>query len=141
MTLSHAWPLTPPRPPCSAIALPVRPAMRAWLSLVGMPKYQASTAQITIASRAADRATMASWEFVPKSTMLAIVWATVALSELMTKTPRKLKTADIRIAGLASMHLVVTQVAIALGQSVQPLTKMTPRVRPTESIRRGFDMT
>ena len=53
----------------------------------------------------------------------------------------KWKNADIRIAGRASIHRVVTQVAIAFGQSVQPLTKMTPRVRPTASIRSGLDVT
>ena len=38
MTFTHSAPLTPARLPWMAMAAPVRPAMRLWLSLVGMPK-------------------------------------------------------------------------------------------------------
>ena len=53
-----------------ATAAPESPAMRAWLSLVGIPKYQAVVAQITIAAMAAQRAMSESRASPPKSTML-----------------------------------------------------------------------
>ena len=69
MTFIHSSPLMPAAPPI-AIAAPESPAMRAWLSLVGIPKYQAATAQMTIEKSAAQSATSAWWESWPKSTML-----------------------------------------------------------------------
>ena len=141
MTLIHSLPLTPSSPPCRAMAPPVRPAISAWLSLVGIPKYQARTAHTTMAKRAALKATMASWELVPKSTIFVMVSATVAFSILMRKTPRKLKTAAIRIAALTGMHRVTTQVAIAFGASVHPLTRITPSVSRTAISSRGLDVT
>src|SRR5699024_5961681 len=124
MTLIHSEPLTPCRPPCTAMAAPVNPATSAWLSLVGIPKAQANVAHNTMANRAAQRATMASYEFSPKSTILVMVSATVALSILIRNTPRKLQTAAIKMAARTGMHRVTTQVAIALGASVQPLTRI-----------------
>ena len=53
-----------------ATAAPETPAMSAWLSLVGMPKYQAAVAQMTMAAMAAHSAMRASRESPPKSTML-----------------------------------------------------------------------
>ena len=47
---------------------------------------------------------------------------------VIMKTPRKLKRALIRIAGRTPMQRVLMHVAIALGASVQPLTKITPIV-------------
>ena len=78
---------------------------------------------------AAHRAMSASWESPLKLTMFEIVCATVELTMVITSTPRKLKTAAIRIAGFALMARVETQVAIALGASVQPLTIITASVR------------
>ena len=60
---------------------------------------------------------------------------------LMRKTPRKLKSAAIQMALLADIHRVTTQVAIALGASVQPLTSMTPKVRMTAAINSGVSVT
>ena len=40
-----------------ATAAPDIPAIKAWLSLVGIPKYHAAVAQITIAAMAAHKAT------------------------------------------------------------------------------------
>ena len=94
-----------------------------------------------MAKSAALKATIASWEFVPKSTILVMVSATVAFSILMRKTPRKLNTAAIRMAALADIHRVTTQVAMALGASVQPLTRMTPSVRSTAISSRGLVVT
>ena len=39
------------------------------------------------------------------------------------------------------MHRVVTQVAMALGASVQPLTKMTPSVSNVVTVRAGLEST
>ena len=87
---------------------------------------------------AALSATMAMWEFAPRSTRLVMVCATVALIILMTNTPRKLKIAAIISADCADMHRVVTQVAMALGASVEPLTRITPRVSTAATISSGF---
>lgn len=114
------------------------PAMSAWLSLVGIPKYQAAVAQSTIAKRAAQRAIIESFGSFPKSTIFAIVWATVALMDVITNTPRKLNTAAIRMAFFGAMDRVDTHVAIAFGASVQPFTKITPKVNTTMIKRIGF---
>jgi hypothetical protein len=45
------------------------------------------------------------------------------------KTPKKLKIAAIIIAERAEMERVETHVAMALGASVHPLTKITAKVR------------
>ena len=68
-----------------------------------------------------------------------MVCATVALSMVMISTPRKLKTAAIKIAAPGVMERVETQVAMALGASVQPLTRMTPSVSRTETARVGLE--
>ena len=78
---------------------------------------------------AAQSAIIADRVSLPKSTMLLIVEATELLILVIIKTPAKLKTALIIIALLTLMHRVVTQVAMALGASVQPLTKITPNVK------------
>lgn len=44
-----------------------------------------------------------------------MVEATLALNIVMTKTPRKLKNAAMRIAAFGPMALVETQVAMAVG--------------------------
>ena len=43
MTFTHSLAFTPSMPPWMAMAAPVRPAMRLWLSLVGMPNTEAAT--------------------------------------------------------------------------------------------------
>ena len=67
-----------------------------------------------------------------------MVEATEELMWVMTSTPRKLKAALIRMAGRTRMQRVLMQVAMALGASVQPLTKMTPSVNSTVISRTGF---
>ena len=113
------------------MAAPDRPAISAWLSLVGIPNHQAATAHMTMANRAAHNATKASWVFPLKSTISYTVVATLALIIVISSTPRKLKTAAMRIAARGDMQRVETQVAMAFGASVQPLTKITPRVSRT----------
>ena len=90
---------------------------------------------------AAHRAISASCVLPPKSTMLLMVEATDALSWVMMSTPRKLKTAAMMTAERTRMHRVVTQVAMALGASVQPLTKMTPSVSNVVTINAGLERT
>ena len=83
-------------------------------------------------NRLAASATSAVWVSLPKSTILDMVDATLALMCVIIRTPRKLNTAAITIAFLVDRQRVVMQVAIALGASVQPLTKITHRVRNAE---------
>ena len=78
--------------------------------------------------RDAESATKAVCVSDPKSTMLDIVDATLALMCVIIRTPKKLKTALIMMAFLVDMHLVVMHVAIALGASVHPFTNITASV-------------
>jgi hypothetical protein len=119
------------KPPFIATALPVSPAIKAWLSLVGMPKYQAKTAHKTIENNAAARAMAAFFVSPPKSTMLLIVTVTESFILLIRATPKKLKTADITRADRSFIHLVTTTVEMAFGASVKPFTKTTAKVRST----------
>ena len=64
--------------------------------------------------------------------------ATVLLIAVISKTPKKLKIAAIRIACLGRMARVEKQVAMAFGASVQPLTRMTPKVKTTVTASAGF---
>ena len=105
-----------------------------------MPKYQAAVAQMTIDASAPLRAMELALISVPKSTMLLMVMATLLLIRVMINTPRKLKTAAIKMAFFGLMARVEMQVAIALGASVQPLTKITPMVRMTVTKSAGLAM-
>lgn len=128
-------------PPWMAMAAPDRPAIRLWLSEVGMPSSEAPTLYTTMENSAAHRAMSAAFVSPPKSTMLLMVEATEALSCVMMKTPRKLKMAAMMTAERTRMHRVVTQVAMALGASVQPLTKTTPSVSNVVTVRAGLEST
>ena len=112
--------------------------MRLWLSLVGMPKIEAPTLYTTMENSAAHSATRASRVSPPKSTILLMVEATELLILVITNTPRKLNAALIRIAARTFIQRVVTQVAMAFGASVQPLTKITPSVSATVIRRTGL---
>ena len=114
--------------------------MRLWLSLVGMPNRAAATLYTTIENRAAHRAISASWVFPPKSTISLMVEATELLMWVMISTPRKLNRALSQIAGRTPMQCVPMQVAMALGASVQPLTKMTPSVNATVISKTGLEV-
>ena len=69
-----------------------------------------------------------------------MVCATVALSIVITNTPRKLNTAAMKIAARGPMERVEMQVAIAFGASVHPLTRITPNVSTTVTISAGLDV-
>ena len=90
---------------------------------------------------AAHSATSAMVVSPQKSTILLMVEATLALIWVMIRTPKKLQMALMIMADRTRMHRVVTQVAMALGASVQPLTKMTPSVRATVIAKTGFEVT
>lgn len=98
---------------------------------MGIPNAQASTAQTTIANIAALKAMEASCALEPKSTILYIVSATFGDKSVITRTPRKLNTAAMAMALRGFIARVATQVAMALGASVQPFTRITPSVRTT----------
>ena len=131
----------PPTPPCTAIAAPDRPAIRLWLSLVGIPNTDAATLYTTMENSAAHKATRAISVSPPKSTILLMVDATELLIWVITSTPRKLNTALIQIAERTFIHRVAIHVAIAFGASVHPFTKITPRVSNTVIVKTGFDNT
>ena len=67
-----------------------------------------------------------------------MVAATLAFTMVITRTPRKLKTAAIKMALRALIARVETQVAMALGASVQPFTSTTPSFSATVTARTGF---
>ena len=75
---------------------------------------------------------------MPKLTILLIVLATELFIFVITKTPKKLNNALIRMALRSPIQFVATQVAMAFGASVHPFTKITPSVRATVINRAGF---
>lgn len=134
-TLHHSAKLIPEKLPFKATAAPEIPAMRAWLSEVGIPNRQAATAHITIAKRAAQRAAEPESEDCPmdgsKFTIFEIVTATFEFSAVITEIPMKLKVAAKATAVRGPIDLVDTAVAMAFGASVQPFTRITPSVSIT----------
>ena len=130
----------PERLPWIAIAPPEIPAIRAWLSLVGIPNHQARRGPDHNGEHGGAEGDQgivgvaAEIHHVVDGLRHGLV-----LMAVITKTPRKLKTAAIMIAGRAPMLRVETQVAMALGASVQPLTKITPRVKMTVTARTGLE--
>jgi hypothetical protein len=56
---------------------------------------------------------------------------------VIKKSPKKLNIAAIKTADSADIERVETHVAMALGASVQPLTKMTAKVRIVVVINMG----
>jgi len=56
------------------------------------------------------------------------------------KTPKKLKTAAIKIADFTDIERVETHVAIAFGASVQPLTKITPIINKVVTNKIGLEI-
>ena len=138
MTLTHSLKLTPPNPPETARAAPVRPAMRAWLSEVGMPKSQAPTPHATMPTVAAASAMSAAWESPPKSTIPEMVSATAVEMNDMATRPTKLQMTLIMMAWSTLIERVPTGSAMALAASVAPLTKMVPMTRTMTRIRKGL---
>ena len=73
--------------------------------------------------------------------MFDIVEATLAFMCVIIRTPRKLNTALMMIAFLVERQRVVMHVAIALGASVHPFTKITESVSRAEMKSIGELMT
>ena len=138
-TFIHSPPLMAPKPPCSAMAAPVRPAMSECDWLVGMPNHQAAAPHTMMAIMAAVSAMSACWELPPKSTMLKMVCATADVTSETSSRPRKLQTAAMRMASLGFMARVETTVAMALGASVAPLTTMTPILSSVTATSTGLE--
>ena len=112
--------------------------MRAWLSLVGMPKAHAATPHTTMATMAALSATRAAWLSPPKSTMPEMVSATAVETATDPARPRKLQATLRAMAPSKVMDLVPTASAMALAASVAPLTKIVAPTRTMESRSSGF---
>ena len=125
-------------PPGSAAAAPDSPATRAWLSLVGMPNRQASTAQHTMAVMAAHRAARASKVLRPKSAMEKIVSETAPPAAAAHRLPSRLQAAASQAARRKGRAPDTTAEAMALGASVQPLTRMTARSSRVVASRAGL---
>ena len=112
--------------------------MRACDSEVGIPKAQAPTAQVTIPTQPAARATRASWLLLPKSTIPRIVSATAVEMRHIATKPTKLHTTLMIIAWLTLIERVPTASAIALAASVAPFTKMHPKTRTMTRAKNGL---
>ena len=125
-------------PCCIAIAAPDSPAIRLWLSLVGMPREEAAALYYNDGEQRRTQGDQCVSGIGSKIHHVAYGSRDRAVDFVMTRTPRKLKTALIQIAVRSLKHPVVIHVAIALGASVHPLTKMTPSVSRTVSSKMGF---
>lgn len=97
----------------------------AWLSLEGIPKYQATTPKIIIEAKEAQNAQIPRGPSNPASEKTH--FATEELTIEIRKTPTKLHTAEIRQALFIEIAPEQTDDAMAFGASVKPFTKITPR--------------
>jgi hypothetical protein len=77
-------------------------------------------------NNAAARAICGAMAVLSKRTMLLIVSATCELRKVMISTPQKLSMTAIVMAVRGRKTRVETAVAMALGASVHPFTKITP---------------
>jgi hypothetical protein len=101
--------------PKEPITEPVRPPIKAWDELLGMPKYQVKRFQNIALIRAAI--IMLGVTISGATISLPIVAATA----VPLKAPKKFKQAAMRIAVLGESALVEIDVAIALAVSWKPL--------------------
>jgi Zn-dependent alcohol dehydrogenase len=108
-----------------AIAAPVSPEMRAWLSLVGIPRFAVSTAQTITAKSPADTEHMAVLGSSPNSAIPYMVFATEGLIIAIKNAPEKLQIAATLRATSGVKARPEIQPATALGASVQPFTSTT----------------
>lgn len=111
--------------PCRAREAPAKEAIMAWLSLEGIPKYQATTPKMIIEAKEAQNAHMPKEPSNPASEKIHS--ATEEFTTEMIKTPPKLHTAESRQALFIETAPEQTDDAMAFGASVKPFTKMTPR--------------
>ena len=106
------------------MAPPDRPASKAWLSLVGRPNRHAETAHSTMDSRAAFSAAAAP-PGSEKATSSPMVSATAGKHRQARAAPAKLQAAASHTPRRKVRAPEPTAVAMALGASVHPLTKIT----------------
>lgn len=107
---------------------PVNPPIKLCDSLDGIPKYHVRTPHAETPNIPALSALNAvSYGTLVKSTMSCIVYATAFKIKKANRTPNILHIAAIIKAYKGLIDLVEIHVAIALGASVHPLTKTTPK--------------
>ena len=116
--------------PPTASPAPVKPAIRAWLSLVGKPHFQASVLQTTIPIIAAS--IVGSVIILAFTMPLPMVSATAVPESV----PVMLRTTAMAIAILGCITRVETTVAMEFGASVQPFTNsaQSTKNKTTKSI-------
>ena len=126
-TVFHSSIFITQRLPDDATAAPEMPESSAWLSLVGSPSREANTDHITTAQSPAQSEMRAVCESDGSLAILNTVCATRELRSAITTLPARLQAAASASAPRGVIERVDTQVDIAFGASVQPLTRMTAR--------------
>src|SRR5438477_6861446 len=112
--------LTPLSPPAAAIPAPHRPPIKAWVELLGSPRYHVMRFQEMAPSRAAITTT--SPGLIAR--VLAMVFDTLAWKNATVITaPTRLKTAARPTAARGESARVEIDVAMALAVSWKPLVK------------------
>jgi hypothetical protein len=104
--------------------------MRAWLELVGRPRYQ--VIRFHVIAPTIPASTTSSVITLASTTPLA----TVAATSSDTNAPRKLSTAAPSTASRGEMARVETLVAIALAASWKPLVKSKKNATATTALSR-----
>ena len=117
-----------------ANAAPVIPEIRAWLSLVGIPKKQAAVAHTITEIRAQHNEMSAEDGSLPKSAIPYRVWATLGRMRAIMIAPAKLQNAARSKELFGVSERVHTHPAIALGASVQPFTIATAIMRTVKKV-------
>ena len=93
-----------------------------------MPSSEAPTLYTTMENSAAHRAMSAAFDVAAEIDHVADGGGHGGVELRHDEDAEELKMAAMMTAERTRMHRVVTRVAMALGASVQPLTKMTPSV-------------
>src|SRR6266576_4261922 len=115
--------LTPLNPCAAAMAAPLSAPTKAWVELLGSPRYQV----IRFQAIAPIKAAMMTTRPTLKATILAMVFDTFAWKKTTVITaPARLRTAEIRTASRGDTARVDTDVAMALAVSWKPLVKSNP---------------
>src|SRR2546423_2586904 len=118
--LSNEDHFTPLSPPAAAMPAPHRPPMRAWVELLGSPRYQVSRFQEIAPSSAAITTTSPGLI----ASVLAIVFETLAWKNATVMTaPIRLNTAARPTAARGERARVEMDVAMAVAVSWKPIVK------------------
>src|SRR5947208_8767331 len=125
--LSNEDHFTPLSPPAAAMPAPHKPPMRAWVELLGSPRYHVTRFQEIAPSSAAITITRPGL----MARVLAIVFETFAWKNAtVTTAPTRLKTAARPTAARGERALVEMDVAIALAVSWKPFVKSNTTATP-----------